>query len=96
MRVAILGGIRLIGPFIVRDLAQQGHEVDVYHRGKTTCDLGQGVGHVTIDRKERARPPRLSPIMRHDDQSLSRCPHNARTVDDPGLSRPQVSLTSQR
>ena len=50
MRIAVLGGTRFIGPFIVRALVRQGHQVAVYHRGKTACELPGGVRHVTIDR----------------------------------------------
>ena len=55
MKIAVLGGTRFIGPFIVRDLVRQGHEVAVYHRGKTSHELCQGVGHVTIDRQEKGQ-----------------------------------------
>ena len=51
MNIAILGGTRFIGPFIVKSLVQQGHKVDVYHRGKTICALPADVRHVTIDRR---------------------------------------------
>jgi len=50
VKVAILGGTRFIGPYIVRDLVEQGHEVEVYHRGETTGDLPEAVRHVTVDR----------------------------------------------
>ena len=50
MKIAVLGGTRFIGPFIVRILVQQGHQVGVYHRGKTACEFSGGVRHVTIDR----------------------------------------------
>lgn len=50
MKVAVLGGTRFIGPFIVRDLLDQGHEVKVYHRGKTSASLPDGVNHGVIDR----------------------------------------------
>jgi len=50
MKIAVLGGTRFIGPFIVRHLVRRGHQVSVYHRGKTVSDLPEGVQHVTIDR----------------------------------------------
>ena len=34
MKIAVLGGTRFIGPFIVRAVVRQGHQVEVYHRGK--------------------------------------------------------------
>ena len=50
MDIAILGGTRFIGPVLVRLLVQEGHEVAVYHRGKTPCEFSEGVRDVTIDR----------------------------------------------
>ena len=50
MKIAVLGGTRFIGPFLVRALLQKGHRVDVYHRGKTACEFPAEVRHVTIDR----------------------------------------------
>lgn len=51
MKIAVLGGTRFIGPFIVRNLVRQGHQVDVYHRGKTVHKFSEDVRHVTIDRE---------------------------------------------
>ncbi len=51
MKIAVLGGTRFIGPFLVRALLHQGHQVDVYHRGKTPCKFPEEVHHVTIDRE---------------------------------------------
>ena len=39
MRVLILGGTRFIGPYVVRQLAAQGHTIAVYHRGQRRADL---------------------------------------------------------
>ena len=50
MKMVILGGTRFIGPFIVRGLIQRGHQVQVYHRGKTKCEFPDGVQDVTVDR----------------------------------------------
>ena len=50
MKIGVLGGTRFIGPFVVRSLVREGHEVQVYHRGKTTCELPDGVTDVRIDR----------------------------------------------
>lgn len=50
MKIAILGGTQFIGPYIVRDLLRLGHQVAVYHRGRTVHELDSSVRHVTIDR----------------------------------------------
>jgi nucleoside-diphosphate-sugar epimerase len=34
VRVAVIGGTKFMGPFVARELADQGHQVVVYHRGK--------------------------------------------------------------
>ena len=43
MRVLILGGTGLTGPFVVRRLHEQGHEVIVYHRGQHVIELPNAV-----------------------------------------------------
>lgn len=55
MKVAVLGGTRFIGPFLVRNLIERGHEVEVYHRGKTQADLPKMARHVLVDRKARGQ-----------------------------------------
>jgi nucleoside-diphosphate-sugar epimerase len=54
MRILIIGGTRFIGPRLVRRLAALGHEVVVFHRGKTQSDLPAAVRHVVGDRRRLA------------------------------------------
>lgn len=49
MRILILGGTRFIGPYVVRLLAEEGHEVTIFHRGETESDLQADVRHVHGD-----------------------------------------------
>ena len=51
MRILIIGGTRFSGPFVVRRLAQLGHELAVFHRGESEADLPDGVQHFHGDRK---------------------------------------------
>jgi len=55
LRVLILGGTSLTGPFLVRRLYKLGHEVTVFHRGEHAAELPEGVRHL---RGDWARPPR--------------------------------------
>lgn len=49
MRVVVLGGTRFIGPYVVRQLAEAGHEVTIVHRGETEAELPSSVRHVHGD-----------------------------------------------
>ena len=46
MRFLVIGGTKFIGPYVVRQLVDQGHEVTVYHRGQTEADLPTSVRRV--------------------------------------------------
>ncbi len=49
MRILILGGTKFLGPYIVRRLAEGGHNVTIFHRGKTEADLPSNVRHIHGD-----------------------------------------------
>src|ERR1035438_3483524 len=49
MRVLVLGGTGLSGPFLVRRLYRLGHEVTVFHRGEHECELPAGVRRLRGD-----------------------------------------------
>ncbi|MGH7602055.1 MAG: NAD-dependent epimerase/dehydratase family protein, partial [bacterium] len=52
MRILVIGGTKFIGPFVVRQLVEQGHEVTVFHRGQTKADLPSFVRFIYGDRKQ--------------------------------------------
>jgi nucleoside-diphosphate-sugar epimerase len=52
MRILIIGGTKFIGPFVVRQLVEQGHEVTVFHRGHSKADLPSAVRFIHGDRKQ--------------------------------------------
>ena len=54
MKILILGGTRFTGPHIIRNLIEWGHEVTVFHRGKTEAELPPGAQHLHGDRKALA------------------------------------------
>ncbi|RSK26105.1 NAD-dependent epimerase/dehydratase family protein [Bacillus sp. HMF5848] len=50
MRILVLGGTRFIGSYVVSQLAQQGHELYVFHRGETNQNIPQSIHHIYGDR----------------------------------------------
>ncbi len=54
MRVIIIGGTRFIGPPVVRQLTEAGHEVTVFHRGQTEPELPGRIKHIHGDRLQLA------------------------------------------
>lgn len=52
MRILVIGGTRFIGLATVRSLAQQGHEIAVFHRGQTQPDLPAGVQQILGERAQ--------------------------------------------
>lgn len=65
MKILVIGGTNFIGPVVVRQLYAMGHEVTVFHRGKTTAELPEGIQHILGDRSEltqmKSEFERLSP-----------------------------------
>lgn len=49
MKVLIVGGTRFLGREIMLRLAERGDDVTVVHRGRTVCDLPDGVADLTAD-----------------------------------------------
>lgn len=49
LRILVIGGTRFIGPYVVRRLIALGHDVTVYHRGRTETALPPEVRHVHSD-----------------------------------------------
>src|SRR4051812_38205725 len=46
MRVLIIGGTRLSGPFLVRHLLRLGHRVMLFHRGNNAANVAAGVEQI--------------------------------------------------
>jgi nucleoside-diphosphate-sugar epimerase len=99
LKVLIIGGTNFVGPHVVRRLAEVGHEVLVFHRGREETDLLPGVKHILGDRSnlgdfaEEFR--RLAPEV-----VLDMIPMNegdARTLIRvfKGISRRIVAISSQ-
>ncbi len=52
MKLLLVGGSGFIGRFVVRDLIAAGHDVAVYHRGRSTTPLPDGAHEIIGDRSE--------------------------------------------
>lgn len=50
MRILMIGGTRFIGPAVARRLDGAGHDVTVFHRGRTEAELPDGIVHIHGDR----------------------------------------------
>lgn len=49
MRIVFIGGTKFIGLYTVQCLAEMGHEITVFHRGKTTAELPDGASELLGD-----------------------------------------------
>jgi len=56
MRILVLGGTMFLGRHIVEHALARGHEVTLFHRGKTNPHLFPDLEHVLGDRKESLEP----------------------------------------
>jgi nucleoside-diphosphate-sugar epimerase len=52
MKILILGGTSLTGPFTTRYLLEQGHQVTIFHRGKHHADLPPTVNRIVGERRK--------------------------------------------
>src|SRR4030095_11435959 len=56
MRILVIGGTMFLGRHIVEHALARGHEVTLFHRGKTNPHLFPDLEHVLGDRKESLEP----------------------------------------
>ena len=52
MNVLIIGGTGSIGPYVVRELAAEGHNITLFNRGLSRPELPAGMAKITGDRKD--------------------------------------------
>jgi nucleoside-diphosphate-sugar epimerase len=99
MRVLVIGGTRFIGPPTVRRLADAGHELTVFHRGRTEADLPKKVSHIHGDRLQLAEHHdkfrKLRPDVVLDMAAFTQQEALATVNAFRGLARRLVALSSQ-
>jgi nucleoside-diphosphate-sugar epimerase len=80
MRILVLGGTAFIGPPTVHALLEGGHEVALFHRGKTGSDPPDGATEILGDRKDL---PDFSKALRdfHADAVLDMFPLSQEDAD---------------
>jgi 2'-hydroxyisoflavone reductase len=62
MRILIMGGTAFVGRHIAQSAIDGGHEVTLFHRGKTGADLFPQATHLTGDRDDREGDARLAAL----------------------------------
>jgi nucleoside-diphosphate-sugar epimerase len=98
MRILIIGGTNLIGPPLVRQLIDQGHEVAVFHRGMTRAELPPSVEHILGERRQfavhAAEFRRFAPEVVVD--MIAYTEHDVRSLVETfgGLARRSVVVSS--
>lgn len=52
MRILIIGGTKFIGPHVIRLLLEEGHDLTLFHRGKTSTNLSENIQRIFGDRNK--------------------------------------------
>lgn len=98
VKVLIIGGTGFIGPFVIRALVEQGHQVAVFHRGEAKPDLPASVERILGNRGNLAesRPEfvRFSPDVGVDMILGSERQARATMEAFRGIARRVVALSS--
>lgn len=97
-RVLVIGGTVFIGPAVVRQLGQSGHEVAVFHRGENEIDLPEGVRHIHGDRARiadsRAEIATFAPEVVVDMRAMTEADAKAAADAVRGIAKRYVVISS--
>jgi len=99
MRILIIGGTKFIGPFVVRQLVEQGHEVTIFHRGQTQANLPGAVQYIYGDRKQlhnfKSQFKNIAPQIVLDMMPYAEQESRAVVQTFKGLAKRVVAISSQ-
>lgn len=98
MKILIVGGTNFIGPPLVHHLIAMGHEVSVFHRGKTTANLPPNVQEILGDRSHlfemKSQWQQLSPQVVIDMVAYTEQDAIALTKTFEGIAQRIVTISS--
>lgn len=98
MRVLILGGTSFIGPSVVRQLVEAGHQVTLFSRGQSQADLPEGVDRVTGSRADilqfRDTFRQLAPDVVLDMYAMSAADAQVANAALTGIASRMVAISS--
>lgn len=98
MKVLVLGGTSFIGPAVVRQLVQNGHQVTLFNRGQSAADLPDGVGRITGSRADirefRDEFQQLAPDVVLDMYAMSAADAQAANDALTGIASRIVAISS--
>lgn len=98
MRVLVLGGTSFIGPSVVRQLVEAGHDVTLFNRGQSVAEVPVGVNRMTGNRADigsfRDQFRELQPDVALDMYAMSR--EDARLANKAltGIASRMVAISS--
>lgn len=99
MRILVIGGTGFVGLHAVRRLVEAGHEVTVFHRGRTEAELPVDVGHIHGDRRHLTDFAddfgRLAPEVVLDAYAMREDDARAAVTTFTGIARRLVAISSQ-
>lgn len=99
MKILVIGGTNFIGPPVVHDLSSRGHEITVFHRGKTMPELPKEVNDLQGDRHNfaefKSKFEQLSPQVVLDMIPFTEKDAQSLVSTFKGIAQRVVAISSQ-